>query len=260
MQSFPKIIHQTWKTNCIPKKWQISQTQWKKLHPDWEYKLWTDKQINQYIKDKHPQFLEIWNSFPHYIQKVDAIRYFILKDFGGIYSDLDIVPRIALDEFVDNMTVEAMFVSSANFKMVGCFTNAFMISHKGATIWDSIINELYKKSDRWWHIGKHLQVMNTTGPYMVTRVINNHDKIIGLLPAKLFNSTAVTDIESSDILHRFQLNNYNSVLINIFGSSWHEADSKIYNIVYKHFTKVISIIIIILVLQFVAKHVHFYFS
>ncbi len=246
---FPKIIHQTWKTSRIPKKWKISQKQWIKLHPTWEYRFWTDTDIENFIKEKHPEFLNTWNSYPYQIQKVDAVRYFILNDFGGIYSDLDIVPRLPLDEYVDNMQVEAMFVPSANFQYVQCFTNAFMISHKGASIWQRVFDELGVKNKKWWYQGKHLLVMNTTGPYMLTRAVHAHDRILGYLPTKLFNAKSVANI-SDDILLQSDIENSNSVLINIYGSSWHEYDSKIYNFFFKYYFHIfIAVVVIYFVTQ-----------
>jgi mannosyltransferase OCH1-like enzyme len=34
-------------------------------------------------------FLETFDSYPYPIQRADAIRYFVLHHFGGIYIDLD---------------------------------------------------------------------------------------------------------------------------------------------------------------------------
>ena len=38
----PAIIHQTWKTDQVPEKWKKAQQSCIDLHPDYEYKLWTD--------------------------------------------------------------------------------------------------------------------------------------------------------------------------------------------------------------------------
>ena len=37
-----------------------------------------------------PNFLAPYRSYPYDIQRADAIRYFILFEFGGLYLDLDI--------------------------------------------------------------------------------------------------------------------------------------------------------------------------
>lgn len=39
----PKLIHQTWKDDQLPDKWKEAQKSCIDLHPDYEYKLWTDK-------------------------------------------------------------------------------------------------------------------------------------------------------------------------------------------------------------------------
>tara|TARA_R100000479_G_scaffold176476_1_gene131123 strand:+ start:7575 stop:8207 length:633 start_codon:yes stop_codon:yes gene_type:complete len=61
----------------------------KKNNPDWEHKLWDDKTLNKFVEMNYPEYLEIWNSFPHPFYKIDYSRYLLLKKYGGIYIDLD---------------------------------------------------------------------------------------------------------------------------------------------------------------------------
>jgi mannosyltransferase OCH1-like enzyme len=87
----PKIIHQTWKDENIPydtfkKEWIES---WTNLNPTWEYKLWTDKDIKIFLENKFPWFMERFNEYPKNIQRVDAFRYFVLYEYGGLYADMD---------------------------------------------------------------------------------------------------------------------------------------------------------------------------
>ena len=87
----PKIIHQTWKNENIPydtfkKEWIDS---WTNLNPAWEYKLWTDEDILSFIEDKFPWFVNRFNEYPKNIQRVDAFRYFVLYEYGGLYADMD---------------------------------------------------------------------------------------------------------------------------------------------------------------------------
>jgi len=39
----------------------------------------------QLIRDKYPWFLKTFKGYPHSIQRADALRYFVLHEFGGIY-------------------------------------------------------------------------------------------------------------------------------------------------------------------------------
>lgn len=106
-QLIPKIIHQTYKNDSIPEVWQGPQQGCLDLHPDYEYKLWTDKKSREFIAaeyahvrqtfttcrltdaHRYPWFLETFDGYPYPIQRADAIRYFVLHHFGGIYIDLD---------------------------------------------------------------------------------------------------------------------------------------------------------------------------
>jgi mannosyltransferase OCH1-like enzyme len=103
-QLIPKIIHQTYKNESIPAHWQGPQQSCLDLHPDYEYKLWTDKKSREFIAAeyvaaftpsaranslRYPWFLETFDGYPYPIQRADAIRYFVLHHFGGIYIDLD---------------------------------------------------------------------------------------------------------------------------------------------------------------------------
>ena len=110
----PKIIHQTYKNESSPLKWQLTQNMTVRYHSEYEYKVrfqsyfqieaeeiakqfWTDNSALDFIAENYPTYLETYTSYPHPIQRADAVRYFVLYHFGGIYLDLDIVPRRKLD-------------------------------------------------------------------------------------------------------------------------------------------------------------------
>ncbi|KAF5835604.1 nucleotide-diphospho-sugar transferase [Dunaliella salina] len=93
----PRRIHQTWKDKHVPEQWQLAQASCQKLHEDYEYKLWTDEDAEQLIATKYPWFLKTFKTYPHGIQRADALRYFVLYEYGGIYIDLDIACKERLD-------------------------------------------------------------------------------------------------------------------------------------------------------------------
>jgi len=85
----PKLIHQTWKTDLIPKQWVSLVNKVKELNPDWSYKLWTDKENDEFVRKEFPEFYGIFSLFPRSIMKADVIRYLLMFRFGGVYLDLD---------------------------------------------------------------------------------------------------------------------------------------------------------------------------
>ena len=86
----PHIIHQTWDTYNVPKRFVPWIESVLRYHPSWQYWFWTQKDIVLYFKRRHPEFLDLYSSYSAMIFKTDVIRYFILYDFGGVYLDLDI--------------------------------------------------------------------------------------------------------------------------------------------------------------------------
>jgi mannosyltransferase OCH1-like enzyme len=223
LSGMPKIIHQTWKDNDIPDKWKKSQREWIRLHPDWIYILWTDKDIRNHIANHHPEFLDLHDSYEYPIQRADMIRYFVLYDYGGVYSDLDLYPTQNIEPYLSNWS--DYFVFSAN---TDCFTNSLMISTKNSQIMKEIIDNLKSSSMnlKWWSIGKHLKVMNTTGPLFLTNILLNTNHNFCVLPKSKFNPYSVDE--------DFNENKKNVVIHTLQGSSWHSWDSSIYNFVFKN--------------------------
>ena len=86
-QGIPKIIHQIWfgkmleRERILIDRWSSS---WKKYHPDWEYKLWTEKDLEDFDLYNKDLFEK-----ETYSGKANILRYEILYKFGGVYVDAD---------------------------------------------------------------------------------------------------------------------------------------------------------------------------
>jgi len=87
--SIPRILHQSWKTTDIPDQWQIWSDTAKRLHPDWDYRLWTDEDNEALIRSKVPEFLERYLAYTKPIMRADAVRYAYMYVHGGMYFDFD---------------------------------------------------------------------------------------------------------------------------------------------------------------------------
>ena len=88
--AFPKIIHQTWKNDQVPTSLAPYQESWMRLHPDWEYRLWTDADNDALVEDEFSSLLNLYRSLPRAIHRADFARVLYLWRFGGLYVDLDI--------------------------------------------------------------------------------------------------------------------------------------------------------------------------
>ncbi|KAH7330429.1 hypothetical protein BKA65DRAFT_527996 [Rhexocercosporidium sp. MPI-PUGE-AT-0058] len=51
--------------------------------------LWTESSCRKFIEEEYPWMLSTYDSYRFPVQRVDAVRYFLLFYYGGIYLDLD---------------------------------------------------------------------------------------------------------------------------------------------------------------------------
>jgi mannosyltransferase OCH1-like enzyme len=59
------------------------------LNNAWELRYWGISESNAFVANFFPSFLSIYRRYQLPVQRVDAIRYLILKQFGGVYVDMD---------------------------------------------------------------------------------------------------------------------------------------------------------------------------
>lgn len=230
----PKIIHQTWKNNTIPKKWKKSPYMWKKIHPEYKYFLWTDELIRNHIKIFHPDFLEIHDNYEYNIQRADMIRYFILYDFGGIYSDLDLYPIKSIEPYI---TQGAHLVFSSNSQ---CITNSFMLSSRNDPFWHTVFDLLKNPDKSIITIFKHFKIMMTTGPMMINKAFNKSKHSVTILPRDLFMSYSTVEEKP-----RIDLSE--AVLLPLYGKSWESFDSRFFNFCFKYRELLIILVTLLIV-------------
>ena len=84
-QRIPKIIHQIWLGSPLPDNYKKWQETWQNMGPEWEYKLWTDKEVKN-LKLINQKFYDLERN---YGAKSDILRIEILYNYGGIYVDTD---------------------------------------------------------------------------------------------------------------------------------------------------------------------------
>lgn len=221
----PKIIHQTWKSSEVPDHWRPSHEAWQRLHPTWIYLLWTDADMEAYIRGLHPQAWPLFESMAHTIQRVDLWRYFVLHDFGGLYADLDIMPVKAVDAALERSLGSVFLVPSANWSTH--YTNAFMASGTDAVsraFWASVVDHVrqWPKSltDKALSNVRHFQIIMSTGPMALTSAATLGLQPFVVLPRRLWNPYGLHQAG------QLQDQDQEEALVQILeGSSWHGPDS-----------------------------------
>jgi mannosyltransferase OCH1-like enzyme len=158
----PKIYHQVWLgNNPIPDNFKLWLSGWRNLHPDWDYKLWTDRDLTQ-IKD----YLD---KFSQYSSKSNVARLWILMNHGGVYSDLDFEWNKSINPLIKNK-------GFASREMPNLFCNAIMGSVKN-NIWIEkqfeLIPTLFNRPAPW-------------GPKLLTKISESYPNEFTELPTEYF--------------------------------------------------------------------------
>ncbi|WFD19266.1 hypothetical protein MCAP1_001489 [Malassezia caprae] len=221
-EKVPRIIHQTWKTEELPPRWKEVREACRAMMSDYQYMLWTDASSREFIAREYPWFLETFDSYPYNIQRADAIRYFVLHKYGGVYMDLDIGCRRRLDSLLRFEVVVPKTIP------VGV-SNDLMFSVPQHPYMESLIHSL--KSFHHNYLTHYATVMFSTGPMFVSAMyrqfVNGHVAAapstpsaaergfsgVRVLPKSLYGKNLAED-EAPD-----------SFFLHMYGSSWHANDA-----------------------------------
>lgn len=196
--SIPKIIHQTYSDEKLPVNLARFQDSWKKHHPDWEYRFWTDSDISHFLSRHYSWFMPIFDNYPYPIMRVDAFRYFLLYHYGGFYADLDSECLASLNPLIernsDILLTKESAAHSQKEKAVKrglpyIVSNAFMGSIPGHSFWSHTTNLLQRSKDAW-------DILDATGPFMLTKAHRSYQQQIPLLPSHYFCSLADSRLTS----------------------------------------------------------------
>jgi mannosyltransferase OCH1-like enzyme len=174
----PKIIHQTWTDTNIPEHLKLMQKTVIDLHSDYEYKFWTDVDLEEFLLQNYPNtFLFYEKAFPYIIQKIDFIRLLLLYHFGGIYIDLDSVCIRNVDGILNYpstlvSTKPHNAFSKKHYPMV--LNNAFMASERGSDFIKQILIRIIEYENPIDYIEycylsvPYAKVLKSAGPLCIT--------------------------------------------------------------------------------------------
>jgi mannosyltransferase OCH1-like enzyme len=91
----PKKIHAIWIGSPVPPFAKKMIQTWKRYHPTWEVKIWTEADLKTFkFRNK-----KAFDTAKNLGEKSDIWRYEILWQFGGLYVDCDFECLRPFDEF-----------------------------------------------------------------------------------------------------------------------------------------------------------------
>ncbi len=228
VERIPAIIHHMAPNEqSLPAEWQMSHDSCLGVHqrfkiaddpklnnnPDnsknkYIFKLWHDDDMRRLVASEYEWFLETYDTYTQNIQRVDSLKYFILRKYGGIYVDLDVGCKRSLDN-LRRMPEKGMILPDLGYMGVG---NDIMIAAPEHPFMIYVTEQLKEYAINRWY-SDYYTVLLSTGRYFLSIAAYNFAK------------------EAPQLTKDIGLLNYddynNEVLFHMSGSSWLHSDGYI---------------------------------
>jgi mannosyltransferase OCH1-like enzyme len=248
----PKIIMQTWKTTSVPKQWTEGQKSIQEHFPNWTYILMSDAANDRFVERYFPQYLQAFRLLRYPIQRADVIRYMFLYTFGGLYLDLDYQIIRSFEPLIESIKAPLLLLHSGNITWV--LTNSLIVARPKLPIFLTLIHECLFAKLPWYYIGKHIQVMFSTGPMRFHDIIVNSGTPYAVLPRKLFMPVDATIKDSSTDITK-EINTEHIYTLPLPGGTWNSIDSFLFNFLLQY-KKEFLCLFGALILWFARGHLH----
>jgi hypothetical protein len=181
--------------------------------------LWTDAKSREFIAKEYPWFLDTYDDYRYTIQRADAIRYFVLHHYGGIYLDVDMGCLRPMDALLSFSVILPKTIP------VG-ISNDLMLSEKGHPFMAQTIHNLMTFDISWYL--NYPTVMFSTGPMFLSAQYGVYTAAhpftpdepggdVRILPRALYGKHAKPG-EAPD-----------AFFTHAYASSWHDDDASFIN-------------------------------
>jgi len=173
----PKILHQIW-IGPKPAPTNLMKT-WKEKHPDFEYILWTEKEIE--YRRLQLSCIDKINMIPEINGKADIIRWERLYQYGGYFVDADSICIEPFDYYFSGKSAFATFENeNVRAGLIATGTMGFIPKHPLCLDIIHWINsnestQLIKETRAWYSVGPGLLTkMLDTGKYKDVSIYPSH--------------------------------------------------------------------------------------
>ena len=187
-RQIPKIIHQTYFSKNLPHQIQTNINQLKNENPDWDFRLYDDQDIDEYIQSHFPQLFATYKKInPKYgAAKADFFRYLVMYKDGGIYLDIKSGLDKPLSAIIKNTDQYILSYWPRHYpkimhgqhngitNLIGEYQQWHIISVAGHPYLKSVINNVCSNIANYnpfFHDFGSWGVFNLTGPIAYTEAI-----------------------------------------------------------------------------------------
>lgn len=181
--SIPKLIIQTWSTDQIPSSLRMNRESVSKHMPDWSHVFMNALEMREFASLYFPEFIGMYDSYAHDLQRAQAFRYMWLFINGGLYLDLD----TTLEAPIDHLFYEGNGLFLVRDSGKRQYSSSFMASTAGHPFWLQMLEAMkiapYEKPI--WARGRRLSISHTTGDAVLTKTFENGTIPATVIPRKI---------------------------------------------------------------------------
>jgi mannosyltransferase OCH1-like enzyme len=94
----PRVFHQIWLGEA-PFPYAVERETWHRLHPDWQHRLWTERDLPADLELK-----EAGNLLRQPAERADILRLEVLHRHGGVYLDADFECLKPIDPLLEGVS------------------------------------------------------------------------------------------------------------------------------------------------------------
>lgn len=198
-RAIPPILHQTWKTKRVPEAFARFQARWRALHPEFDYRLWTDADNDRFVREHYAAWYPLYRSFEREIFRADMARYMYLHHIGGVYVDLDIEPLRPLTALLAEHTCllgsEPTVHAQRLWNKPRLACNAIMASAPGHPFWLRMLHEIAARAAT----RDNKNPVSTTGPITLDAVFEREGAALGVTLAPPDAFFPVPDLDNTEL-------------------------------------------------------------
>jgi hypothetical protein len=115
----PRTLHQVWLTDAPIKAPELRQT-FLQHNPDWSLILWTEKNLAS--SSLPSEVIDIvLDQTLCYVVRGDLLRYAVLAEYGGVYSDMDVRFQKPFDDLLNTQGFSSeSYMGELGNAVIGC--------------------------------------------------------------------------------------------------------------------------------------------
>jgi inositol phosphorylceramide mannosyltransferase catalytic subunit len=226
----PKRIIQIWGGGSdLPLHARASAVNLRLLHPEFEYILFDDKRMEEFVDKNFPEYRRVFISFRFPIQRYDFFRYLAIYQLGGFYFDTDVFLATGISDLLDFGCVfpfeeltESAFLREEHGMDWQIAIYGFGAVPEHPFVRAIIENCVRAQRDQEWSQAMmrsiprfcrdEYHVLNTTGPGLASRTLAEYPDA----------ATQVRVLFPENVCDRKYWNRFGNYGVHITQGSWHE--------------------------------------